>query len=495
MKNRIFSLFLAFLILLAAVPTAQATGFTDTRDHWAKDYIDSAVELGLFNGVTETRFDPNGTMTRGMFVTVLGRMEGVDADLWSADKVELSFDDVKADAYYAPYINWASYCGIVNGMDEHSFAPDVPVTREQMAKLVAFYVQAMGHGLIMTDMMQPEPFADDADIAEWAAEPIDILRRTGILAGSPNLDGTLSFLPKNSSTRAECAAVFCRLKDALVKNDNLQPESIALSDSEIRMKLGQEHALTVSFEPAEVTEVSLFWSSSNEEAFTVSDLGLVTCVGMGEAVITVRSANGLTASCKFICTTSLASAEESYEEKCLRIFGEVVSDPRLYYAKKDENGNYIYGSNGIPLMDYEKAAADMVNVTVQVWDLDKNGGKVTKTRTIQVHKNLADTFQQIFKEIYEGEELFPIHYLGGFSHGGKSEHTIGTAVDINPNENFYCDPNGNALVGNYWKPGEDPYSIPLDGEVVAIFSKYGFTQGIYWRSGYKDYMHFSYFAT
>ena len=68
-------------------------------------------------------------------------------------------------------------------------------------------------------------------------------------------------------------------------------------------------------------------------------------------------------------------------------------------------------------------------------------------------------------------------------------------MDINPNENYYCDPNGNALVGKYWRPGEDPYSIPLDGEVVAIFSKYGFTQGIYWRSGYKDYMHFSYFAT
>lgn len=495
MKNRIFSLFLAFAMLLAAIPAVQAADFSDTRGHWAKDYIDTAVALGLFTGTSETRFSPDGTMTRGMFVTVLGRLEGIDPSLWDAEHTASVFTDVKADAYYTPYINWASYCGIVDGIGENKFAPDVPVTREQMAKLVACYVQAMGHGLIMTGMTQPGPFADDADIAQWAAESIDILRRTGILAGSPNLDGTLSFLPQKSSTRAECAAVFCRLSDALVKNDNVQPESITLSHSEVRMKLGEEHALTVSFEPAEVTEVALFWSSSNEEAFTVSDMGVVRCVGMGEAVVRVRSANGLTAACKFICSTSLASADESYAEKCLRVFGEVVDDPRLYYAKRDEAGNYIYGSNGIPLMDYEKAVADMVSITVQVWDFDKNDEKVTKTKTIKVHRNLADTFQQIFKEIYEGEELFPIHYLGGYSQGGKSEHTIGTAVDINPNENFYCDPNGNALVGNYWKPGEDPYSIPLDGEVVAIFSKYGFTQGIYWRSGYKDYMHFSYFAT
>ena len=50
-------------------------------------------------------------------------------------------------------------------------------------------------------------------------------------------------------------------------------------------------------------------------------------------------------------------------------------------------------------------------------------------------------------------------------------------------------------VGDYWKPGEDPYSIPLDGEVARIFAKYGFKQGAYWNSGAKDYMHFSFFGT
>ena len=495
MKNRFISLFLAILMLVTSLPLVQAAEFEDTDGHWARGYINQVVEMGLFNGVSQTRFDPDGTMTRGMFVTVLGRLQGIDPTLWGADRVEQRFDDVSPDFYYAPYITWAACCGIVNGMDEDTFAPDVPVTREQMAKLVRYFVDSMDYGLVVIDPSEPQTFSDADKISDWAAESISILQTVGILNGMPNADGTISFHPQNTSTRAECAAVFCRLSEALVQHDLPSPDSISLSDSEVSLELGESHALQVLLEPADITGVNLFWYSSNTEAFTVDDRGLVRCVGVGRATVSVFTADGLSASCVFTCNTGLASADESYYQKCLRVFGEYVNDPRLYYAKRDENGNYIYGSNGIPVMDYTRAAADMVSITVNVWDLNSRGEKVTRTKTIKVHKNLAATFTQIFKEIYEGDELFPIHYLSGFSSGGKSEHTIGTAVDINPNENYYCDPDGNPVVGSFWKPGENPYSIPLDGEVVEIFRRYGFRQGIYWNSGYKDYMHFSYFAT
>ena len=69
----------------------------------------------------------------------------------------------------------------------------------------------------------------------------------------------------------------------------------------------------------------------------------------------------------------------------------------------------------------------------------------------------------------------------------------GLAIDINPNEN--CEIRGGVITtGSYWKPGEDPYSIPADGDVVNAFKKYGFGWGGNWRS-VKDYMHFSYFST
>ena len=155
-----------------------------------------------------------------------------------------------------------------------------------------------------------------------------------------------------------------------------------------------------------------------------------------------------------------------------------MKDPRTFYE------------------DPSDSEADMVQVTVNVWDFDSKGEKVTKQMTVQVHKALEATIRAVFREIYEGEEKFPIHYLGGWNRwAGRSEHTIGCAIDINYEENYYCKPDGTAITGKYWKPGEDPYSIPLDGEVATIFRKYGFSQGVNWNSGYKDYMHFSFFGT
>ena len=137
----------------------------------------------------------------------------------------------------------------------------------------------------------------------------------------------------------------------------------------------------------------------------------------------------------------------------------------------------------------------MVKVTVKVWDFNASGEKVTKELSFMAHKNLKKAFEAMFDEIYNGSEKFPIYSISGWSWSGRSEHSCGTAIDINPKENYYCDPMGNPLSGEYWKPGEDPYSIPLDGEVATIMAKYGFTQGVNWSNGFKDYMHFSYFGT
>lgn len=143
------------------------------------------------------------------------------------------------------------------------------------------------------------------------------------------------------------------------------------------------------------------------------------------------------------------------------------------------------------------AAANMTSITVKTWDFKsgRSGEKTTRTWTIKVHKNLAATVQQIFKEIYEGSEKFPIHELGGYEwRGGHSEHNTGTAIDINWTENYMVNiATGAITAGKYWRPGTDPYSIPKDGEVAKIFKKYGFSQGDWGNS--KDYMHFSYFGT
>lgn len=170
----------------------------------------------------------------------------------------------------------------------------------------------------------------------------------------------------------------------------------------------------------------------------------------------------------------LATGDETYQQKAQRIFG---LDYYIKYASREE------------------ADKHMKTFGVYVWDYSLDGEKITKYRMITVHENIADTVKQIFKEIYEGEERFPIKNLGGYSWRGdssNSEHCMGLAIDINWEENYMID--GDVILsGKYWKPGEDPYSIPADGDVVRIMRKYGFSWGIWGQR--RDYMHFSYFGT
>lgn len=486
MKNRLISLLLAAVMLLAAIPTVRASQFTDLNGHWATDYIEQVVSLGLFGGTGATTFSPDESMTRGMFVTVLGRLQNVDKDYWSSSAMPKIFQDVSSDSYYAPYICWAVCNGIVNGTGGKTFSPEESITREQMAKMVAFYLQRLGHGVVPdSDSVIPRSFADEGSISSWALESVDLLRVLGLMNGSEGADGRIYFQPQKTLTRAECATVFCRLYQSLVFSDAQQTsvEQLELNQSDVSLLPGATCTLTAKITPSQASGARLVWRTSNEQVVTVSDTGVVTCVGIGTADVSVYASNGKYATCRFTCNANLASANETYNEKCIRVFGRVVDDPRLVYTTSDG------------AFDYAAAAADMVSITVRVWDIGSNGTKYTNRMTLKVHKNLAATVACIFEDIYNGQEKFPIHALGGYSQGGKSEHTIGCAIDINPNENYYCDPSGNAIVGDHWLPGSDPYSIPLDGEVAKIFARYGFKQGAYWNSGYRDYMHFSYFGT
>ncbi len=171
---------------------------------------------------------------------------------------------------------------------------------------------------------------------------------------------------------------------------------------------------------------------------------------------------------------------QGYINKNIAIYGKEVSYEKYGRFYKDQSASY----------------KDMRAVTVKTWDFasGKKGAKITRTWTIYVHKNLVSTVKRAFNEIYKSPGKFPIHYLGGWRYGdGRSEHYDGTAIDINPDENYQVR-DGQALVGKYWRPKKDPYSIAKNGEVARILKKYGFSQGI-WSDSYQDYMHFSYFGT
>ena len=179
--------------------------FTDVAAaDWFYEPVRFVYEEGLFNGVTAATFAPQSQMTRGMLATVLYRMAGSPAvESGSA------FDDVPASSYYAAAISWAAREGIVDGMSEHTFAPDSPVTREQMAAMLYRYATRYA-GLSGAELGDLTAFADVSSISSWARESVEWVVGCGIMEGSNQ-----RLNPGGNATRAEVAAMLQRFSKLL----------------------------------------------------------------------------------------------------------------------------------------------------------------------------------------------------------------------------------------------------------------------------------------
>ena len=138
--------------------------FTDVDE---KDSFYEAVrfvyENGLFKGVSETEFAPETTMTRAMFVTILGRLAKVDVSKYEGK----SFDDVVEGEYYAPYVEWAVGNGIANGYGDGKFGVNDEVTIEQAIVFISRYAKLNG---VETDtaIVDFDEFKDIDSVSEWA---------------------------------------------------------------------------------------------------------------------------------------------------------------------------------------------------------------------------------------------------------------------------------------------------------------------------------------
>ena len=128
--------------------------FSDIENHWAYDNILSAVNMGLFTGVSDTEFAPNNTATRAMFVTVLGRLAGVGTSKTGDNK----FTDVKNNDYFYPYVMWAVENGVVSGLSHSKFGSSRNITREQMS--VMLYNFAKNQNIELSKIYSGSNFKD-----------------------------------------------------------------------------------------------------------------------------------------------------------------------------------------------------------------------------------------------------------------------------------------------------------------------------------------------
>lgn len=169
-----------------------ADQFTDINNHWAENAIKSVVNKGLFTGTTDVLFSPDKEMTRGMFVTVLGRLSG-DEILGVSN-----FIDVSTDKYYSTYIAWASKNGIVNGTSSSNFSPDMPVTCEQAAVILIKYASYKN-----VEFQSKSISPSTTGVSEWAKEHIIKAGRAGLIT-KQNTNG---YDYTSYATRADIASM------------------------------------------------------------------------------------------------------------------------------------------------------------------------------------------------------------------------------------------------------------------------------------------------
>ncbi len=176
--------------------------FKDVKaNNWYYNAVEFVAANNLFNGVGNGNFAPDNKMTRAMFVTVLGRLHGVQAA-----NAKTQFTDVSSTAYYAGYVAWASKAGIVNGISATQFAPDANITREQICVMMVRYINYAK--ITLKTINKPINFADAAKISSFAKSAVAACQVGGIVNGRT---GNV-FDPHGTASRAEVATVlmnFC----------------------------------------------------------------------------------------------------------------------------------------------------------------------------------------------------------------------------------------------------------------------------------------------
>lgn len=174
--------------------------FVDVAEKdWYYDAVKYVFENGLFSGTGNDCFEPKTGMNRAMLATVLWRVSGKPEN-----SGETVFTDVKPGAWYAQAVAWAAQCGVVNGVSADSFAPDSPLTREQIATMLFRYHTLVRGGSAQSGSLSA--FPDGNTVSDWAVDSVGWAARTGIVTGRG--DGSLQ--PTESATRAEVAMMLMR---------------------------------------------------------------------------------------------------------------------------------------------------------------------------------------------------------------------------------------------------------------------------------------------
>lgn len=237
--NSILIFTLVCCFILGAVNAAQP--FSDVpAKSWYAEAVNYCVDNGLMTGISTTKFNPDGKMTRAMVVTILWRMDGEPST-----SGKMPFTDCPSTQWYYKAVKWAYANNITNGVTSKTFCPDNTVTREQMATFFynyAKYLEARTKATYGTgDVTMPSSvvFKDWSSVHSWARNAFIWAYKKGIITGTAqtvvNGKTNVTLSPLTTATRAQGATMIMKMHklvqstadiprpDPLVKQYNTDP--------------------------------------------------------------------------------------------------------------------------------------------------------------------------------------------------------------------------------------------------------------------------------
>ena len=199
-------LVISMLVGVTVLGTAAANSspFPDVKtDDWFYTYTMAVYNNGLMKGDTSGCFYPNNNMTRAELVTILSRLAKVDVTGYAS---QLTFADTVGH-WSADNVGWAVSQGLVKGFDANTFGPEANISRQDLATLLDRFVKKYEVKLRENPLV--DSFPDKNSFADYAAEPIENMRRYGIICG----DTAGNFNAESPATRAEIAVMLSRYID------------------------------------------------------------------------------------------------------------------------------------------------------------------------------------------------------------------------------------------------------------------------------------------
>lgn len=175
--------------------------FEDIKTHWAKPDIELLASKLVVSGTTDTAFAPESNITRAEFAVLLVRALALTPNSGAA-----KFTDVHAADWFAGTIGAAVNAKLVSGFEDGSFQPNAPITREQMAVMVAKALSAAGKSVEgQAELLNK--FNDNSQISDWAKASVSQSVKAGIISGMT--DST--FVPSANASRAQAVVMLKRL--------------------------------------------------------------------------------------------------------------------------------------------------------------------------------------------------------------------------------------------------------------------------------------------